>query len=89
MLPWLLDGNESTYDPVAIGVGSGGVVPWGEGGPAVCLEKLGREGLAASWAAAVEVNMIWLVSGATVILNFLKNQCPVWDQQKLYARNWK
>jgi hypothetical protein len=46
------------------------------GGPAARLKKLGKEGLATGWATAIQVNMIWLVSGATVILTFSRNQFP-------------
>ncbi len=43
-LPWLLDWNESTFDPLAISVGGGGVAPSGLGGPAACWEKLEQRG---------------------------------------------
>jgi hypothetical protein len=36
------------------------------------LKKVGNEGLVAGWAAGGQANMIWLVSRALVILNFLK-----------------
>ncbi len=52
------------------------VVPGSVGGPAARLKKLGKEGLATGWAAVIQVNMIWLVSGATGILNLLKKSMP-------------
>jgi hypothetical protein len=70
--PGLLDWNKSTCDPFACDVGGGGVIPGRAGGPAAHLQKLGIEGLAVGWAAAIQANMIWLVSAATVILNLLK-----------------
>jgi hypothetical protein len=51
-------------------VGGGGVAPGGAGGPAACLEKLGKKVLAAGWAVAVQANMIWLVSGPTKIVEW-------------------
>jgi hypothetical protein len=41
--------------------------------------KLGRKGLVVVGAVAVQANRIWLVSGATVTLNFSKNQCTELD----------
>ncbi len=46
-----------------------------KGGSEICA-KLGKKGLAAGGAVAVQANRIWLVSGATVILNFLKKSLP-------------
>jgi hypothetical protein len=39
-------------------------------------ETLNKSGLAVAGAIAVQANSTWLVSGATVILNFLKNSMP-------------
>jgi hypothetical protein len=56
-------------------------------GSATC-ETLGKNDLAAAGAFAVQANSTWLVSGATVILNFLKNQCPELDLQLWLAKIW-
>jgi hypothetical protein len=42
-------------------------------------ETLGKGGLPVAGAVAVQVNSTWLVSGATVILNFLKKSMPRMD----------
>ncbi len=88
-LPWLLDWNDFTCDPFTSGGGSVGVGHCGAGGPAERLKELGQKGLAAGWATAAQANRIWLVSGATVVFNLLKNQCPEWDLQRQLAKNWK
>jgi hypothetical protein len=36
-------------------------------------------------AVAQQANCIWLISGETVTLNFLKIQCPEWDQPQRLA----
>jgi hypothetical protein len=58
------------------------------------LNKHGESGGAtevkygAGEAAAVQANCIWLISGATMTLNFLKIQCPEWDWPQSFAKNW-
>jgi hypothetical protein len=42
-----------------------------KGDSEIC-EKMGKKGLAAVRGGAEQANRIWLVSGATVILKFLK-----------------
>jgi hypothetical protein len=39
-------------------------------------QKVGQNNLVAAGAFAVQANRTWLVSGATVILNFLKESMP-------------
>jgi hypothetical protein len=39
-------------------------------------EMLGKGDLAATRAVALQANSTWLVSGVTVILNFLKKSMP-------------
>jgi hypothetical protein len=48
-----------------------------ETGDSTIDEMLGKGVLPV--AVAIHANSTWLVSGATVILNFLRNQCPEWD----------
>jgi hypothetical protein len=57
-------------------IGEGSVASNTEkGGSEICTE-LGKTGLAAGGAIAIQANRIWLVSGATVSLNFLKKSMP-------------
>jgi hypothetical protein len=42
-------------------------------------KMLGKGEPVAARAIAVQASSTWLVSGATGILNFLKNQCLEWD----------
>jgi hypothetical protein len=44
-------------------------------GSEICV-RLGKKDLAAGGAIAIQANRIWLVSGATVIFNFLKIPMP-------------
>ncbi len=51
---------------------SGFGCPWNKKGGSEICKKIGKKGLAAVRGGAEQANRIWLVSGATVILNFLK-----------------
>jgi hypothetical protein len=56
---------------------TGGAVPDDGGtGGGTELSKLGKKDLGADGAAAVQAKSIWLVSGATVTLNFLRKSMP-------------
>jgi hypothetical protein len=50
---------------------------------------MGEEGLVTGWAAAEQANMIWLVSGALVILNFLKKSMPRMGPATTACKKWK
>jgi hypothetical protein len=50
-------------------------------------EMLGKCGLAATWAVALQANT-WLVSGATVILNFLKKSMPIKGHATAACKIW-
>jgi hypothetical protein len=51
-------------------------------------EMLGKGGSATAPAVAVQANSTWLVSGATVILNFSRNQCSECDLPLWLAKIW-
>jgi hypothetical protein len=51
-------------------------------------ETLGKSVLALAGAVAIQANSTWLVSGATVILNFLKKSMPEWDLPLRLAKIW-
>jgi hypothetical protein len=59
-----------------------------ETGGSTMAETLSKGILVAAGAVAVQANSIWLVSGATVILNFLKKSMPEWDLPLRLARIW-
>ncbi len=42
----------------------------------------------AGGATAEQANCIWLISGETVTLNFLKSQCPEWDRPQRLAEKF-
>jgi hypothetical protein len=56
--------------------GVGSVASKTEKGASEICTKLGKKGLAAGGAVASQANRIWPVSGATLILNFLKKSMP-------------
>ncbi len=49
---------------------------------------IGKKGLVGG-AAAVHANKIWLVFGATVILNFRKRSIPRMGPATATCKNWK
>jgi hypothetical protein len=59
----------------------------GKGGSEIC-EQLGKKDLAAGGAITLQANRIWLVSGATVTLNFLKQKAE-WDLPLQLAKIWQ
>jgi hypothetical protein len=51
-------------------------------------ETLGKNNLAAAGAVAVQANSAWLISGATMIMNFLKKSLPRMGPATVACKTW-
>ncbi len=68
---------------IGTGAGTCGELNKHDGAAGAAEGKYGAGG-----AAAVQANCIWLISGATVTLNFLRKSMPRMDRPQRLAKNW-